>query len=103
MGLLITAQSLNTFFVVYHAFDTTDSEQTLRYTLGQIGFMTFFFIQTGMLIGTWVYAFIIYYKLATFLKPPSEADIVDDHLSSHDDDYSDASVTEYQRKRDVIR
>lgn len=71
MGLLITAQSMNTFFVVFHMFDTEDSDEKLRYKLGNFAFMTFFFLQTGMLIGTWIYAFVIYYRLAKFLKPPA--------------------------------
>ena len=34
MGLIITAQVLNTFFVLYHVFDSKGSETTVRYKLG---------------------------------------------------------------------
>ena len=34
MGLIISAQVLNTFFVLYHVFDAKGSETTVRYKLG---------------------------------------------------------------------
>ena len=34
MWLIIGAQILNTFFVIYHIFDSKGSEKTVRYKLG---------------------------------------------------------------------
>lgn len=72
MGTIVVAQSLNTFFVMFHSFDdqaNEDSEQTLRYKIGSICYFVFFFVQVVMLFATWLAAIIIYIRLATFLKP----------------------------------
>ena len=92
--ILVFVTSINTFFVIFHKYDEDDSEKTLRYKLGYIFYMVNFYIQCFLLLGTSVYAFIIYYRLAVFLKPPSVAydDQSADQVSSQnhpDDNYID--------------
>ena len=60
---------MNSFCVIFHMLDSEGSEDTLRYKMGQISYFTFFFLQTVALIGTYTFAWIIYIRLAIFLKP----------------------------------
>ena len=54
---------------MFHRFDVENSEETLRYTLGTIFYMVDFYVQCIILLATFVYAFVIYIRLALFLKP----------------------------------
>lgn len=78
MVFMVAAQSMNTFFVIFHMFDSEDSDETLRYKLGYVFYMIFFFLQSAMLIGTYIGAWVIYMRLALFLKPNQEADDSDE-------------------------
>ena len=62
-------QGLQCFFVFFHAFDTEESDETLRYKLGYIFYMIFFFVQASMLVGSYVFAWYVYLRLIMFLKP----------------------------------
>ena len=44
MIFMVTAQSMNTFFVIFHMFDVEDSDETLRYKMGYVLYMVFFFL-----------------------------------------------------------
>ena len=72
-----------------------DSDETLRYKLGNIFYMVNFYVQCFLLLATSVCAFVIYYRLAVFLKPPASlanddqsADRVNS-LNANDDNYID--------------
>lgn len=72
--MLVTVTSMNTFFVLFHRYDSEDSEATPRYKLGYFFYMLNFFIQTGILLSTFVYSFYLYARLAHFLKPENSGD-----------------------------
>ena len=78
MVFMVSAQSMNTFFVIFHMFDTEDSDQTLRYKMGYVLYMVFFFVQVFLLVGTYIGAWFIYIRLALFLKPGSDTDDSDE-------------------------
>ena len=64
---------VNTFFTAFHEVDGEDSETTIRYYLGFIAYMTVFFIQTIILLGSYGYCVWLYVKLYVLLKPSKEA------------------------------
>ena len=99
-GLVVIAQAMNSFCVIFHMFDTAeDVEDTARFKLGQITYFTFFFLQTfALLIGTYIFAWVIYIRLAVFLKPVSE-----EEATSDDDRYENLNMSRFERNRDVLR
>jgi len=54
--------------------------------------MTFFFIQAAMLIGTYIFAWAVYIRLARFLKPSGTSE-------ANDDSFVDQNVTEFEKRR----
>ena len=60
MGVTLFCVVLNTFSITFHEFDTEDSVTTLRYRLGQIFYMVFFFVQTLVLIGVFMFSIVLY-------------------------------------------
>ena len=62
-------QLLQTFFTIFHKYDSEDSESTTRYKVGWVFYMIFFFAQVIMLIGTYIFAWTVYLRLIIFLKP----------------------------------
>ena len=76
--LICFCQASQTFFTIFHALDSKDSDETLRYKIGYFLYMAFFFLQSLMLFATFVFAWVIYIRLAMFLKPDSRRDIGDD-------------------------
>ena len=103
-AVLVTVTSMNTFFVVFHRYDSEDSEATPRYKLGYFFYMLNFFIQTLLLLSTFVYAFILYFKLAFFLKPKSRRyDENGDEILSDDDEFINQGKDPFETKRDVLR
>ena len=67
--LLVFFTAVNTFFVVFHRYDSRDSELTLRYKLGYIFYFINFLSSSLILLGTFLYSFVLYARLAIFLKP----------------------------------
>lgn len=105
-GMIVFTTAMNTFFVVFHHFDVDGSEKTLRYKLGSIFYMINFFIQTLLLLATFVYAFVLYIKLALFLKPKArQYDANGNAVESGDDDdtYVDQNRDPFEVKRDTFR
>ena len=107
--LLVSATAMNTFMVVFHKYDTEDSKETLRYKLGFILYMLNFLIQTGLLLGTFIYAFVLYTRLALFLRPDYDTNDGSTHRNSG---YVDSATlasqdgdddSPFERRRDVIR
>ena len=92
MGLILLAQILNTFFVLYHVFDSKGSESTIRYKLGQIFYMIFFFMQSLMLVCTLIWAYYLYVRLTLFLKPEES-----------DDDKYEILRSSFEEKRAILR
>ena len=105
MAVTVTCQSANTFFVLFHLFDSKGSEKTLRYAIGYVLYMIFFFLQSAILLATFVSAFVIYYRLTSFLKPesPPAAALEGVEEGSEDDAFVDQSKTPFEQKRSVIR
>ena len=96
---------MQTFFVFFHMFDTEDSDETLRYKLGWAFYMIFFFTQALLLIGTYVFAWYVYLRLAFFLKPAkSTAGPVynQDGEYVQDDQFEDQNLSEYEKRRRII-
>lgn len=60
---------MQSFFVIFHKFDSDTSDTTLRYEMGYVLYMTFFFTQAVMLFGSYAFAWFVYIKLAMFLRP----------------------------------
>ena len=98
---LIFFTMVNTFFVVFHRYDTKGSEWTLRYKLGLIfyfiNFMSIlvlkinFILSALILIATFIYSFVLYARLAIFLKPRKSRRVLNangEEVSS-DDEYVD--------------
>ena len=96
---------MNSFFVIYHKLDVVNAEYTLRYKIGAIAYMIFFFSQSLILIVTFVWGWVIYARLAHFLKPsgPRLDTNGDEILSEADDQYMDVSQTPFEQKREIIR
>lgn len=44
LGLIVSMQSLETFFVLFHKLDSSESIDTTRYKLGWVCYMIFFFV-----------------------------------------------------------
>ena len=97
---IIVMHSLNLFFIIFHTLDTKDSEETLRFELGTIGYMTFFFMLFLIQIGTFIWALVLYIRLAIFLKPRTESELNDES----DDNYFGANCQiNFEDKRNQIR
>lgn len=110
---------MNTFFVIFHAYDTPDSNQTPRYVIGYVLYMLDFLIQTIILLATFIYSFYLYARLALFLKPESEEPEPGNEelgnigsLQQEDDEYfadnqnnqdGDVAASAFERKRGIIR
>lgn len=56
-----------------------------------------------MLFATFVSAWVIYIRLAMFLKPDSSHDIGDDHQVDDDMFVQDLNKSAFEKRRDVIR
>ena len=97
---ILGMHSLNLFFIIFHTLDTEDSEETRRYELGRIGYMTFFFLLFLIQIGTFIWALILYIRLAIFLKPRSESELNDE---SDDAFFQDNGQINFEDKRNQIR
>lgn len=82
---------VNTFFVVFHRYDTKGSEWTLRYKIGLIFYFINFILSALILIATFIYSFVLYARLAIFLKPRKSRRVLNangEEVSS-DDEYVD--------------
>ena len=85
---IVFMQSLQVFFVNFHAHDTESSETTLRYKLGQIFYMIFFFIEAAMQFGTYIFAWFVYICLLCFLKSSNT---------------TQGEMTEFEKRRAIVR
>ena len=66
--------------------------------------MTFFAIQSVILIGTFIFSFILYTRFVIFLKPKNrKLDINGEEIFSDDDEFIDQDRDSFDQKRDVIR
>lgn len=68
--------------------------------MGYVAYMAFFFCQSLVLLVTFVFAWVLYIRLALFLKPDSNATTSG---SQDDDEFEDLNKSAFERKRDVIR
>lgn len=68
--------------------------------MGYVAYMTFFFCQSFVLLATFAFAWVLYIRLALFLKPDSNANSSD---TQDDDEFEDLNKSAFERKRDVIR
>ena len=101
-GVLVFATTLNTFFVVFHRYDSADSTLSLRYKLGYFFYMMNFFTQSLILLGTFIFSIILFIRLTMFLKPKNQVlDINGEEILS-DDEFIDQRDS-FEQKRDVIR
>ena len=76
------------FFVNFPAQDTESSETTLRYKLGQIFYMAFFFIEATVQFCTYIFAWFVYICVICFLR-----------LSNT----TQGEMTEFEKKRAIVR
>lgn len=82
---------------MFHHLDDEDSEKTLRYKMGSISYMMCFFLQSIMLLATFLFGWILFIRLFIFLKPDQE------DTPENDDMFHDVNKSSFERKRDVIR
>ncbi len=65
--------------------------------MGSITYMMCFFLQSIMLLGTFLFGWILFIRLFLFLRPDSE------DTPENDDLFHDVNKSSFERKRDVIR
>ena len=109
-SLIIFMQLLQTFFTMFHKYDSEDSEYTTRYKVGWVFYMIFFFAQVIMLIGTYIFAWTVYLRLIIFLKPKKQVLKADstanegfvEHEEEDDNYFSEPMGTQYEMRRQII-
>ena len=93
---------MNTFVVIFDLFNhRKGKEEESYYKLGSATYFIFFFVQSIALFGTYIFAWVVYIKLAIFLKPVSSEKNGED--AADDDRYEDLNKSKFERNRDVIR
>ena len=82
---------INTFFVVFHRYDSKESKWSLRYKIGYIFYFLNFALSALILIATFIYSFVLYARLAIFLKPKKSRRVLNSNGEeiSSDDEYVD--------------
>jgi hypothetical protein len=85
---------------MFHKLDSEDSEDTLRYKMGYVLYMMFFFLQSLMLLATYVLAWVLYIRLATFLKPNASSD---EEGAENDDEFENPNKSDFEARRDTLR